>query len=190
MKNREEIRSKQRHGRQQGLSVLEILIVLAGITIVVLISVPGSNMLLEKYRLKTTSVELLDGLELAKLEASMRSSTAQMCPSSNGHSCRNDGNWNHGWLVFSDGNGNGTVQDIELIRSFSAPNQAIRIVAEGAVQKTASFTLTGLVEGNGAQTGLFKICLNGSESPPSLVSVDEEGWVNMVPANGEVCESS
>ena len=190
MKYRENANCKQRRWRQNGLSVLELLIVLSCVVIVVLITIPGSNMLLQKYRLKTASSELLSGLELARTEAHMRSSTALMCPSSNGHSCRNDGNWNHGWLVFSDGNGNGTVQDIELIRSFGAPNQAIRIVAEGAVQKVASFTMTGLVEENGAQTGQFTICLDGSESLPRVVSVNAEGWINLVPPGDEICETS
>jgi Tfp pilus assembly protein FimT len=188
MKTREKAKRKQRHQSQRGLSVVELMIVVAGIAIVVLISVPGSTMLLEQYRLKTASNELLDGLELAKTEADLRSHMALMCPSSNGHSCRTDGNWNHGWLVFSDGNGNGTVQDIELIRAFGAPNQNIRIVAKGAVETTAAFTLAGLVEENGAQTGLFRICLKDSESPPRVVNVDAEGWVHLAPVHNEVCE--
>jgi Tfp pilus assembly protein FimT len=181
---------KRRRGSQHGLSVLELLIVFAAIAVVVLIAVPGSDMLLEKYRLKATYSELLGGLELAKSEAQKRASTVIMCPSSNGHSCRTDHNWNHGWLVFSDGNGNGTAQDIELIQAFEAPNQKIRIVAKRAVETTASFTLTGLVQQNGMQTGLFRICLQDSDAPPIVVIVDEEGWVQPVPVHEEVCDRS
>ena len=173
-----------------GLTVLEMLIILAAIAVVVLIAVPGSDILLEKYRLKTTYSSLLNGLELAKSEAQMRSSTVIMCPSSNGHSCRSDYDWNHGWLVFTDGNGNGTAQEIELIQAFDVPNQDIRIVAKGAVERAASFTMTGLIEQNGTQTGLFRICLQGSDAPPRVVSVDEEGWVQPVPVHEEVCDRS
>jgi Tfp pilus assembly protein FimT len=181
---------KRRRGSQHGLSVLELLIVFAAIAVVVLIAVPGSDMLLEKYRLKAAYSELFNGLELAKSEAHARASTVIMCPSSNGHSCRTDHNWNHGWLVFTDGNGNGTAQDIELIQAFEAPNQKIRIVASGAVEAAASFTMTGLVEQNGMQTGLFRICLQDSGAPPRVVNVDEEGWIQPVLVHEEVCDRS
>jgi len=181
---------KRRRGSQHGLSVLELLIVFAAIAVVVLLAVPGSDMLMEKYRLNATYSELFDGLELAKSEAGKRSSTVIMCPSSNGHSCRTDHNWNHGWLVFSDGNGNGTAQDIELIKAYGAPDQKIRIVAKGAVESTASFTVTGLVQQNGMQTGLFRICLQDSDAPPRVVNVDEEGWVQPVLVHQEVCDRS
>jgi type IV fimbrial biogenesis protein FimT len=180
---------KQSH-KSLGLTVLEMLIILAAIAVVVLVAVPGSGMLLEKYRLKATYSKLLGGLELAKSEAQKRASTVIMCPSSNGHSCRTDHNWNHGWLVFSDGNGNGTAQDIELIQAFEAPNQKIRIVAKRAVETTASFTLTGLVQQNGMQTGLFRICLQDSDAPPKVVNVNEEGWIEPVPVHEEVCDRS
>jgi len=178
---------EQRH-KTLGLTVLEMLIVLAAIAVVVLLAVPGSDLLLEKYRLKATYTKLVDGLELAKSEAHSRASTVIMCPSSNGHSCRTDHNWNHGWLVFTDGNGNGTAQDIELIQAFGAPNQKIRIVASGAVEAAASFTMTGLVEQNGTQTGRFSICLQDSDGPPRVVSIDEEGWIEPALVHEEVCD--
>lgn len=180
---------KQRH-KNRGLTVLEMLIILAAIAVVVLIAVPGSDILLEKYRLKATYSELLNGLELAKSEAQMRGSTVIMCPSSNGHSCRSDHNWNHGWLVFTDGNGNGTAQEIEFIQAFEAPNQKIRIVASGAVEATASFTATGLVEQNEMHAGRFKICLRDSDAPPRVMNVAEDGWVQPVMVHQEVCDRS
>ena len=178
---------KQRH-KTLGLTVLEILIILAAIVVVVLVAVPGSDILLEKYRLNTAYSKLLNGLELAKAEAQIRGSTVIMCPSSNGHSCRIDQNWNHGWLVFTDGNGDGTVQDIELIRAFDAPSDKIRVVAIGAVEVAASFTVTGLVKQNGTQSGLFRICLRESDAPPMVVNVDEDGWAHQVPSGEEGCD--
>ena len=179
----------RRNGTCKGFTILELLITLSAIAIIVLVTVPGSKVLLEKYRLKTASGQLFSGLELARAEAQQRSSTVMMCPSSNGHSCRRDGDWSLGWLVYTDGNGNGTVQDIELIRSFKAPNQQVRIKAEGAVENRAAFTATGLVRENGAQTGKFQICLYGSDSEPRIVSVDAEGWIQALPNGGEVCET-
>ena len=188
-----QIKKKATHKHRSGilgLTVLEMLIILAAIAVMVLIAVPGSDVLLEKYRLKTAHSKLLSGLELAKAEAQIRGSTVIMCPSSNGHSCRLDNNWNHGWLIFTDGNGNGTAQDIELIQAFGAPSHKIRIVARGAVEEAAAFTVTGLVEQNGTQAGMFRICLQDSDAAPVVVNVDDDGWAQYVPVHEEVCERS
>jgi type IV fimbrial biogenesis protein FimT len=172
----------------QGLTVLEFLIGIAAIAIVVLVSIPGSTLLLEKYRLKTTETSLLQSLELAKLESQSRNSTVVVCPSSNGHSCRRDDEWNHGWIVFSDGNGNGTVQEIELIRSFEKPHQRIRIEATGATRSRASFNMTGLISDHDSLTGNFRICHDGSSAAPKLIEVETDGWVKRLPAQDGSCE--
>lgn len=171
------------------MTVVELLIILSAIAIVVLISVPGSSMVLEHYRLKSTSSDLVNGLSIAKGEAVKRGATVRVCPSSNGRFCRTDGNWNHGWLVYSDGNGDGTVQEIEFIQAFQAPNQNISIIATGAVETIASFTATGLNQDHETQTGEFHICHLGSKGRSKVVSIDQDGWVQTTPAltGSEVC---
>ncbi len=103
--------------------------------------------------------------------------------------CRSDGDWSQGWLVYTDGNGDHSVQDIELIESFSAPNENIRIVATGAVQKTASFHVAGLVPEDGSQQGQFHMCHLDSNSKPKVVAIDAEGFVQIVPVRSKGCSS-
>ena len=165
-----------------GMTVVELLIILTAIAIVVLISVPGSTMVLEHYRLKSTSADLVSSLGMAKVEAEKRNATVRVCPSSNGRFCRTDGNWNHGWLVYSAGNGDGTVQEIEFIQAFKAPNQNISILASGAVETIASFTRAGLNPDHDAQAGEFHICHRGSNARSKVISIDPEGWVVASPA--------
>lgn len=164
---------------QNGLTVVELLIILAAIAVVIMISVPGSTVVLEHYRLKAASSKLVDSLSIAKQEATMRNSTVKVCPSSNGRFCRADGNWNHGWLVFSDGNGDGTVQEIEFIEAFDAPSQKVRVISTGAVENIASFTLAGLKPADEAQEGAFHVCHEGLVSRSKVVSIDAEGWVQV-----------
>lgn len=173
----------------QGLTVLELMIVLAAIGIVVLVAVPGSDILLKQYRMKQASSSIISGLELARTEASARSSAVVLCPSSNGHTCRKDANWNYGWLVFSDGNRNGTVQDIELIQSFRAPSESITIVASGAVQNRAGFTATGLIPDDEARSGEFQICLKDSNASATEIKIDTDGWVRQIPKSDSGCSN-
>jgi len=166
-----------------------MMIILAAIGVVVLVAVPGSTFLIEKYRMKVASASIITGLELARSEASARSSTVVLCPSSNGHTCRNDSDWSFGWLVFSDANGNGTVEDIELIRAFEAPSQKIHITAGGAVQNRAAFTAAGLNPDNNARFGQFQLCPEEAEKTATLVTVDTDGWVQKLPARNARCRA-
>jgi type IV fimbrial biogenesis protein FimT len=170
---------KTTYKTKSGLTIIELLIILSAIAIVVVISVPSSTVVLEHFRLKAASSDLADSLNLAKEEALLRNSTVKVCPSSNGRFCRSDGNWNHGWLVYSDGNGDGTVQEIELVKAFGAPSQRVRIVATGAVVDVAGFTLAGLVPANETDAGAFHICHQGLDSRAKVVNIDSEGWVRV-----------
>jgi type IV fimbrial biogenesis protein FimT len=174
---------------QAGLSVIELLIILAVLAVIVLVTVPGSAMLLQSYRLKSASSDLVSGLNLARTEAIRRASTVRVCPSSNGRFCRDDGRWSDGWLVYSDGNGDGAVQEIELLQSYTAPDTHVHIIARGAAQKYAAFTLSGLVRENGSKDAEFILCHDGSDADSRTVIIDADGWVSLVNDPNPACTS-
>ena len=175
--------------RFHGITILELLIALTAVAFVILISVPGSSMVLEKYRMKKTSDNLVNSINSARYEALRRHSTVRICPSSNGKFCRRDGDWNQGWLVFSDGNGDRIAQEIELLESFEKPNENIRIFADGAVKSSASFNVAGLEGDNEAVNGSFMLCYLGSGEQAKNLFVNEEGWVEITNNDRKGCES-
>ncbi|MGD8359195.1 MAG: GspH/FimT family protein [Lysobacterales bacterium] len=181
--------ARRRAAPHGGLTVIELLLILAALAVVVLVSVPGASMLMEHYYLKSASGNLVSGLNLARSEAARRSSIVRMCPSSNGRFCRSDGDWAYGWLVYTDGNADGTVQDIELIQAFKAPGEKVRIVARGAVEHAASFTLSGLIADQEAPTGEFDVCLPGSDTGSRTIMIDSDGWVQLIPDDRNRCEA-
>jgi type IV fimbrial biogenesis protein FimT len=170
-----------------GMTVVELLIFVAALAVVILLAVPGSSMLVEHYRLKAASSNLVEGLNLARGEALKRGSTVRVCPSSNGRFCRSDGDWVQGWLVYTDGNGDGVVQDIELIRAFAGPNVNVRIISKGAAESSVSFTVAGLVPANGSDSGEFVLCHAGSERGARTILVDAEGWVSLASDSAAAC---
>ena len=175
------------------MTAIELLILVAAIGLLVLVSVPGASMLIESYRLKSASNELARGLSLARTEAIKRGGTVRMCPSADGRACRDDGDWSLGWLVFSDGNADGDVQEFELIEAFEAPPREIRILGQGPVYHGASFTLAGLMadgDANAQSAGEFLVCYLGSDTDARSVIIDEEGWVNVVPSGAAGCETA
>jgi type IV fimbrial biogenesis protein FimT len=171
------------------MTVIELLIIVAALAVVIMLAVPGSSMLIEHYRLKAASADLVNGLNLARGEAIKRGSTVRVCPSSNGRFCRSDGDWAQGWLVYSDGNGDGAVQDIELIQSFGAPNVNVRVVARGATEQSAGFTVAGLVPVDESASGEFVLCHAGSDRDSRTILIDSEGWVSLTTTPAQACSS-
>ena len=172
------------------MTAIELLIVVAAIGLLLLISVPGSSMLIERYRLNAASNDLARGLSLARSEAIQRGSTVRLCPSIDGRACRDDGDWNQGWLVYSDGNADKVVQEIELIEAFDGPADEVRIIGRGPVQNGAAFTLSGLMvdaDERSDRGGEFLVCYAGTSGAAKAVVVDAEGWVNVVPGNAANC---
>jgi type IV fimbrial biogenesis protein FimT len=172
-----------------GMTVVELLIFVAALAVVILLAVPGSSMLVEHYRLKSASASLVEGLNLARGEALKRGSAVRVCPSSNGRFCRTDGDWAQGWLVYTDGNGDGVVQEIELLQAFVAPNANVRIISKGAAETSVSFTVAGLVPANGSDSGEFVLCHARSKRDARTVLVDAEGWVSLTSGPAAACDA-
>lgn len=181
---------EQRRGQNpvlQGMTVVELLIIVAALAVVILIAVPGSSMLVEHQRLKAASTSLVDGLNLARGEALKRGSTVRVCPSSNGRFCRTDGDWTEGWLVYTDGNADGAVQEIELIQAFEKPNEHVSVIARGAAENSVAFTVAGLAPDNGSENAEFVLCHLGSEGDSRTILIDAEGWVSLVTTPAGAC---
>ena len=179
--------------RQAAMTAIELLIVVAVIGLLLLVAVPGSSMLIERYRLSAASNDLARGLTLARTEAIQRGSTVRLCPSVDGRACLTDGDWSRGWLVFSDGNADGIVQDIELIEAFDGPAADVRIIGFGPVQQGASFTLSGLMgnfDEDGPAGGEFLVCHMGSSAAAKAILIDAEGWVNVIPSGTTGCNAA
>jgi type IV fimbrial biogenesis protein FimT len=173
----------------EGMTVVELLIVVAALAVVILIAVPGSSILIENYRLKSASTALVEGLNLARGEALRRGSTVRVCPSSNGRFCRSDGDWTQGWLVYTDGNGDGTVQEIEMIQAFEGPNENVRVVARGAAESGVSFTVAGMSPDNGSNEAEIVLCHAGSDVDSRTIMIDGEGWVSLQSTPAGACSA-
>jgi type IV fimbrial biogenesis protein FimT len=72
--------------------------------------------------------EMVASLALSRSEAVARNLTVSMCPSANGTACA-IGDWDQGWIVFADNDGDGTV------------DAGIDTVIK-AIEETASLTVT------------------------------------------------
>nr|WP_010132139.1 GspH/FimT family pseudopilin [Microbulbifer agarilyticus] len=86
--------------RQQGLTLIELMITLAVLGVIVAIAVPGFNTMIQNTRSATLGEEMVGALQFARSEAIKRGARVTLCGSSDGSSC--DGGWTDNWIVVLD----------------------------------------------------------------------------------------
>ena len=110
----------QRHGglkhrglKYSGFTIIEILVSLTVAGILIGVAAPQFSKIMKSNRLTTSVNDMVHSLNLTRSEA-MKSNRASICISNNQSSCTG-GNWNEGWIVFNDLNGNCSLDGSELV---------------------------------------------------------------------------
>ena len=90
-----------------GFTLIELLITIVIATILVALTVPAFHTFVQNNRITAQVNELVTALTLTRSEAVKRKQTVSICSSSDVSTCT--GNWNQGWIIFTDDNSNGAV---------------------------------------------------------------------------------
>ncbi len=87
-----------------GLTLIELMIVLAVLVVLLRLAVPSMQSLLHGNRLRAEAHRLLGAINLARSEAVLRNSPVSLCPSAMSQTgvAECDGTYADGWLVFSN----------------------------------------------------------------------------------------
>lgn len=93
--------------RNTGFTLVELIMVLAVLSILVTIGIPSFMHATASNKVTTASNGMLTNLNLAKSNAIKTGKNVILCKSSNGTSCDSSLNWNQGWIIYSDNDGNG-----------------------------------------------------------------------------------
>ena len=94
---------------ERGFTLIEMIVVITLITILVALGVPSYRYVTTTSRVAGEVNALLGDLQFARAEAIKEGQPVSACPSSNGAACLSSSDWNSGWIVFSDVNGNGNM---------------------------------------------------------------------------------
>ena len=109
-----------RPAQEVGFTLIELMIVVVIVAIFVTVGVPNFRNLISDNRLATQANRLVSSLQLARSEALKLRTPVSVCRSTNGSSCAGAGNWETGWLVFVDTNGNGDVDGERILLANAA----------------------------------------------------------------------
>lgn len=130
--------------KQSGVTLLELMVVLAVSAILAVISIPGFVSLAHSSRLSTAANEMISSLHLARSEAIKRNSRAVMCISATGTSCADSGGWHQGWLVFHDANNNAKLDVGEtVVLARQALQTGLRATSIGSTARYVSYAPSG-----------------------------------------------
>ena len=148
-----------------GYTLIELMAVLAVVSILVTVGLPLMNVFFEGNRMVSNTNDLVAGLHIARSEAIKQQMRVTLCQSNDAASCTGSGQWEDGWIVFQDPNGNVTVDGGERILRVNEGASGNQVTVRSndvsnLIASSVTFTSRGLPKAlNGiSQTGTFRVC--------------------------------
>ena len=115
--------------RSRGVTLIELLTALSVLAVLMAIAAPSFRQFTANSRTTAATNQLVTALNIARSEALRRSSDVVVCTSSNQATCSDSDDWADGWIVFADGNRNGTVDADELVQSWAGVSNGFTVSA-------------------------------------------------------------
>ena len=150
-----------------GVTLVELMTVLAILAIMQAWAVPGFARMLNASRTSVTTDGLHKHLLLARSEAGKRGSRVVLCKSASGVSCNPTGGWEQGWIVFHDVNNNAAIDSGETLLSvMQALPESVKVSGNSQLSSYISYGPSGRIShpGGGFQAGTLTIC-SASDEP-------------------------
>lgn len=177
------------HKYQAGFGLVELMTAIAIIGILVALAAPGFGTLLQSNTLTESANRFLSGMALARNEAVSRNVEVVMCQLNlAGDACGNDGQWENGWRIWVDANGdnifNAATDDL-INEEVALPEGYTLRVSNNQFTNDITYNSTGSANGtNGNGAEVFRLCEPSADVNISK-SINLNGigraWVNPTP---------
>jgi len=159
----------------RGFTLVELATTLVVTLTVLAIAIPAGQAMLGRASLGSSANELLGHLHMARSEAVKRGLDVILCPSKDQTQCDRTIEWQHGYLIFADLNGNGTLDTNDTLIRVQKPLEAhirIRSSTSANGRKKIRYQPSGMAVG---YTATFTLCDPEGKIPPKAVIISNPG---------------
>jgi len=141
--------------KNRGVTLVELIVTISIAGILLSIAMPSFTSIINSTRLTTYANEWVAALNLARSEAVKRG--VQISIRRKGSTNQN---WDSGWDVFTDVNGNGTLDAADLLlKTYPALTNGFTLRAGNAnYQAFMAYSATGLILNPSLITDTFRLC--------------------------------
>jgi len=158
--------------KYNGFTLIELTVTLAIVGALLVLGVPGLKSMIRGNQLVASSNDLVSALHVARSEAIKNNAKVTICESSNGTSCSATGNWENGWIIFNDADGNlsgtgaacvaaGTDCLLRVQKAIPGGQVVIKGLDDISAKITSfTFTSRGIPKDltMASQAGIFNVC--------------------------------
>jgi len=160
------IASQKSFARHRGFTLIELMATIAVLAVLITIAAPDLSQFIVRNRLTGQANQLLGDLSLTRSEAAARHTPVTICAAASATACAGAGtsNWESGWIVFVDSDGDGAMAaTTDIIKYVAAPGGNSTIVSSGFTNtdRLTYRPFGGLLP---AQQGTFTLCVSGYQS--------------------------
>lgn len=180
---------KTKPARQSGFTLIELLVTLAVVAVLVMVGIPSFADLIKNNRVSTQANALMRSLQLARSEAVKRGGQVTVCISADQATCAadNSSNWEQGWVVFVDNNGDGVIDAGEdIVRVQATLPSGYTVKAGGNFDDWVAYLSSGRSDGSGGLgNDTFRICADNDVNYSRHIIISPSGRVRM--KKGSTC---
>ena len=160
--------------RQRGVTLIELIMVLVIMAVLLALAAPSFADTIRNNRLASQVNRVVYGLNLARSEAVKRATPVTLCKSSSGIACTTTSEWEQGWILFSDPDGDQVYDsDESLLRVDQALIAGYSLRGSAAVADAVTFHANG----TSLMQGSFVLCLDNQLHAARLAGVTLAGRI-------------
>jgi len=153
--------------KSDGFTLIELLVTISVVAILAALALPSFQSSIRSNRVATTTNELISSLSLARSEGIKSTRGGGVCASADGLACGT--NWNQGWMVWTERDGDGVYDANENVVRFSQGKAQLQVSGSNSV---VAFDGRGRIVGVARSLGIVP---TGATSPARCLQISITG---------------
>lgn len=173
--------------RARGITLIELMMTLAVVAILMAAAAPAFGNLIQSGQAQSSRSALVNALNTARIFAVSRTANVVVCPSSDQQYCGHTTEWQHGWLIFVDGDRDGVRGDDEDLLNVAQAQPAGVAILSTAGRLRVNYRADGSSPGSNVS---LTVCDHRGASQATSLVVNNAGRVRSgvpTPAAAATC---